>query len=42
MRLYGQELTRREVAALSGDLAQFAGVRLMTLRDGVERGAKGA
>ena len=40
MRLYGQELTRREVAALSGDLAQFAGVRLMTLSDGVERGQR--
>lgn len=40
MRLYGQELTRREVATLSGDLAQFAGVRLMTLSDGVERGQR--
>jgi|TARA_B110000240_G_C13512183_1_gene460326 hypothetical protein len=40
MKLYGQELTRREVAALSGDLAQFAGVRLMTLGDGAERGQR--
>lgn len=40
MRLYGKELTRREVAALSGDLGQFAGVRLMTLEDGAERGQR--
>ena len=40
MRLYGQDLPRREVAALSGDLAQFAGVRLMTLGDGAERGQR--
>lgn len=40
MRLYGQDLTRREVAALSGDLSQFAGVRLMTLADGVEAGQR--
>lgn len=40
MKLYGQDLTRREVAALSGDLAQFAGVRLMTLSDGAERGQR--
>ena len=36
--LYGGELTRRQVAERSGMLAQFAGVRLMTLGDGVERG----
>lgn len=40
MKLYGQELTRRQVAALTGDLAQFAGVRLMTLGDGAERGQR--
>ncbi len=40
MRLYGQDLTRREVAALSGDLSQFAGVRLMTLADGAEAGQR--
>ena len=40
MKLYGKELTRREVASLSGDLSQFAGVRLITLGDGVERGQR--
>lgn len=40
MRLYGQDLTRREVAAFSGDLSQFAGVRLMTLSDGAEAGQR--
>ncbi len=40
MKLYGQDLTRREVAALSGDLSQFAGVRLMTLADGAEAGQR--
>lgn len=40
MRLYGQEMTRREVATLSGDLSQFAGVRLMTLGDGAEAGQR--
>lgn len=40
MRLYGQDLTRREVAALSGDLSQFAGVRLMKLGDGIEAGQR--
>ena len=39
-RLYGKDRTRREIAALSGDLAQFGGVRLMTLGDGVERGQR--
>lgn len=38
--LYGGELTRRQVAERSGMLAQFAGVRLMTLGDGVERGIR--
>jgi len=38
MKLFGQDLTRREVAALSGDLGQFSGVRLMMLGEGAERG----
>ncbi|WP_415403936.1 aldose 1-epimerase family protein [Tateyamaria sp. SN3-11] len=33
-------MTRREVAALSGDLSQFAGVRKMTLCDGAEAGQR--
>ncbi|TPE51001.1 aldose 1-epimerase family protein [Amaricoccus solimangrovi] len=38
--LHGRKLTRRELAARMGDLAQVAGVRLMTLGDGVERGIR--
>ncbi len=38
--LYGGELTRRQVAERAGMLSQFAGVRLMTLGDGVERGIR--
>ena len=38
--LYGRQLTRREVASLSGGLSQFAGVRQMTLGDGLERGIR--
>ncbi|WP_127144371.1 aldose 1-epimerase family protein [Pelagibacterium montanilacus] len=38
--LYGQTLTRREIAERSGSLGQFAGVRLMELSDGVERGIR--
>lgn len=38
--LYGRTLTRRQVAERSGMLSQFAGVRLMTLGDGVERGVR--
>jgi hypothetical protein len=38
--LYGQELTRRELSARLGTLGQVAGVRLMTLGDGVERGIR--
>ena len=37
VELFGQSLTRRQVAERSGSLSQFAGVRLMTLGDGVER-----
>ncbi len=39
-KLFGRTLTRRDVAARSGMLSQFAGVRLMTLGDGVERGIR--
>jgi hypothetical protein len=40
VQLYGQMLTRRQVSERSGMLSQFAGVRLMTLGDGVERGIR--
>jgi hypothetical protein len=40
VELYGSRLTRREVAERSGALSQFAGVRLMTLGDGLERGIR--
>ena len=40
VELYGQALTRRAVAERAGELAQFAGVRLVTLGDGVERGVR--
>jgi uncharacterized protein DUF4432 len=35
--LYGRAMSRRDVARHAGMLSQFAGVRLMTLGDGVER-----
>lgn len=38
--LYGNTLTRRQLEARCGQLSQFAGVRLMTLDDGVERGIR--
>lgn len=40
VRLYGEDLSRRDLAARSGALSQFAGVRLMTLGDGLERGIR--
>ena len=40
VKLFGRDLTRRDVAAHTGALSQFAGVRLMTLGDGVERGVR--
>lgn len=40
VKLYGRTLSRRQVAERSGMLSQFAGVRLMTLGDGVERGIR--
>jgi hypothetical protein len=38
--LYGRAMSRRDVARHAGMLSQFAGVRLMTLSDGVERGIR--
>ena len=38
--LFGQTLSRSAVAARSGSLQQFGGVRLVTLADGVERGVR--
>ena len=38
--LYGKSMTRGQVAAHAGALSQFAGVRLMTLGDGLERGLR--
>ena len=38
--IYGTWMTRRDVEARTGQLAQFAGVRLMTLDDGLERGIR--
>ncbi|MCW6508596.1 aldose 1-epimerase family protein [Lichenifustis flavocetrariae] len=38
--LYGRALSRHDLARRAGALAQFAGVRLMTLGDGVERGIR--
>lgn len=38
--LFGRRMSRRDVAAHCGALSQFAGVRLMTLGDGVERGIR--
>lgn len=40
VELYGKTLSRRQVRERSGMLSQFAGVRLMTLGDGVERGIR--
>ncbi|GGD57615.1 aldose 1-epimerase family protein [Croceicoccus mobilis] len=37
-QLFGEAISRRELASRSGALSQFAGVRLSTLGDGVERG----
>jgi len=38
--LYAARMTRRQVEERSGQLGQFAGVRLMTLEDGLERGIR--
>ncbi|TIS55455.1 aldose 1-epimerase family protein [Mesorhizobium sp.] len=40
VELYGKTLSRRQVSERAGTLSQFAGVRLMTLGDGVERGIR--
>jgi hypothetical protein len=40
VKLFGKNLTRLQVEERTGSLAQFAGVRLMTLEDGVERGIR--
>jgi hypothetical protein len=40
IELHGKRWTRRELAAHAGQLAQFAGVQLMTLEDGAERGVR--
>ncbi|MBX3568494.1 MAG: aldose 1-epimerase family protein [Rhizobiaceae bacterium] len=40
VELFGRTYTRREIAERAGMLTQFAGVRLMTLGDGVERGVR--
>jgi hypothetical protein len=40
VELYGSKLSRRDLAARAGGLSQFAGVRLMMLQDGVERGIR--
>jgi len=38
--LFERTYSRRDLAAHTGQLSQFAGVRLMTLGDGVERGVR--
>lgn len=40
VELYGGQRSRRDLAAHAGSFSQFAGVRLMTLGDGVERGIR--
>ena len=40
VELYGAQRSRRELAASAGQFSQFAGVRLMTLGDGLERGIR--
>lgn len=40
VKLNGRTYTRREIAERAGMLSQFAGVRLMELGDGVERGIR--
>jgi hypothetical protein len=40
VQLNGRTYSRREIAEHAGALSQFAGVRLMTLGDGVERGIR--
>jgi hypothetical protein len=40
VQLHGRSYARQDLAAHSGALSQFAGVRLVTLGDGVERGVR--
>ena len=40
VELYGESLSRRQTSERAGMLSQFAGVRLMTLGDGLERGLR--
>jgi hypothetical protein len=40
VQIYGRSLTRLEIEARAGTPSQFAGVRLMTLGDGLERGIR--
>lgn len=40
VKLYGKNLTRIEIESVSGSLGHAAGVRLMTLGDGLERGIR--
>src|SRR5262249_49760068 len=41
-RLYGREWTRDELLQRVGDIQQIAGVRIVTLADGSERGVRAA
>lgn len=38
--IFGKDLSRRDIARLSGSLSAFGGVRLMELSDGLERGVR--
>ena len=40
VRLFGEDLTRRQAAQRSGDARAFGGVRLVELADGLERGIR--
>ncbi len=40
VELYGSSLSQKDLAARAGSLSAFAGVRLMTLGDGLERGIR--
>jgi hypothetical protein len=40
VELFGRSMSARQLAEHAGSLSQFAGVRLMTLGDGVERGVR--
>src|SRR5258708_40036968 len=40
MKIWGQDLSRREVEGYVGDLRQVADIRLATLDDGMERGVR--